>query len=89
MPTILAYHKITKGAKHWLESPKRREVFGAIGVSNIRTFVDPQDPSRVGLTMDVPDLDAFAAAMKGKDAADAMTFDGVVPESLVILVEQK
>jgi hypothetical protein len=89
MPTVLAYHSITKGTKHWLSSPKRKEVFGALGVTNIRTFVDPQNPSRVGLTMDVPDMDALAAAMKSKAAADAMAFDGVVPESLVILVEQK
>jgi hypothetical protein len=37
--------------------------------------------------MDVPDMDALMAAMKNKAAADAMEFDGVVPESLVILVE--
>jgi hypothetical protein len=29
------------------------------------------------------------AAMQSKAAADAMAFDGVVPESLVILVESK
>ncbi len=89
MPTIIGYHNITKGAKHWLTSPKRKEFFGSLGVTNIRTFVDPQDPNRVGLIMDVPDLDALQAAMQSKAAADAMAFDGVVPESLVILVESK
>ncbi len=39
--------------------------------------------------MDVSDMDALMAAMKSKAAADAMAFDGVVPESLVILVEAK
>ncbi len=42
---------------------------------------------RVALMMDVPDMAAFATAMKSKEAADAMAFDGVVPESLVVLVE--
>ena len=28
MPTIVAHHKITKGAQHWLTSPKRKEFFG-------------------------------------------------------------
>jgi hypothetical protein len=37
--------------------------------------------------MDVPDINAFATAMQSKAAADAMASDGVVPESLVILVE--
>jgi hypothetical protein len=87
MPTIIGYHSITKGAQHWLKSPKRKEFFGPLGVTNIRTFVDPQDPTRVAVMMDVPNMDAMKAAMQSKGAADAMAFDGVVPESLVILVE--
>jgi hypothetical protein len=87
MPTIIGHHKITKGAQHWLTSPKRQELFGPLGVTNIRTFVDPQDPTRVAVLMDVPDLDAMSKAMQSQAAADAMAFDGVVPESLVILVE--
>jgi hypothetical protein len=87
MPTIVAHHNITKGAQHWLASPRRKEFFGPLGVTNIRTFVDPQDPTRVAVMMDVPDMDALAAAMQSKAAADAMAFDGVVPESLVMLVE--
>ena len=87
MPTVIAHHKITKGTKHWLSSPKRKEVFGPMGVTNIRTFVDPQDPTRVALMMDVADLDVLMKGMETKAAADAMTFDGVVPESLVFLIE--
>jgi hypothetical protein len=89
MPTILGHHTITKDAKHWLKSPKRKEVFGPLGISNIRTFVDPENPKHVALIMDVPDMDAFRKAMGSKAAAEAMQHDGVVPESLVILVEQK
>jgi len=87
MPTIIGHHNITKGAKHWLTSSKRKELFGPLGATNIRTFVDPQDPNRVAVLMDVPDIDAFKAAMQTKAAADAMASDGVVPESLVVLVE--
>jgi hypothetical protein len=89
MPTIIGHHNITKGAQHCLTSPKREELFGPLGVTNIRTFVDPQNPTRVAVLMDVSDMDALMAAMKSKAAADAMAFDGVVPESLVILVESK
>ncbi|AZO72474.1 MULTISPECIES: hypothetical protein [unclassified Mesorhizobium] len=87
MPTIIGHHNITKGARHWLTSPKREELFGPLGVTNIRTFVDPEDPTRVAVMMDVPDMNALQAAMQSKAAAEAMAFDGVVPESLVILVE--
>ena len=37
--------------------------------------------------MDVPDMDAMMAAMKSQAAADAMAYDGVVPELIVIMVE--
>ena len=89
MPTIIGHHNITKDTEHWLSSPKRKELFGALGITNIRTFVDPQNPKRVALMMDVPDMDKLSAMMQSKAAADAMAFDGVVPESLVILVESK
>ena len=87
MPTVVAHHKISKDVKHWLNSPKRKELFGPLGVTNIRTFVDPQDPTRVAVMMDVSDMNAVMAAMQTKAAADAMAHDGVVPESMVIMIE--
>jgi hypothetical protein len=38
--------------------------------------------------MDVPDMDAFASTMQSEAAAEAMEDDGVLPETLVILVEE-
>jgi hypothetical protein len=86
MPTVFAYHDV-KDKDHWLASPRREEFFGPLGVTNIRTFVDPENPTRVGVQMDVPDLDAMTAAMETEAAAEAMAYDGVLPETLVILVE--
>ena len=86
MPTILAHHSI-KDKAHWLASPKRKEFFGPLGITNIRTFADPQNPTRVAVLMDVPNMDALVSAMKSKAAAEAMAYDGVLPETLVILVE--
>jgi hypothetical protein len=37
--------------------------------------------------MNVPDLDALMKAMQTKAAADAIAYDGVLPETLVMLVE--
>ena len=88
MPTILGHHDISKGKDHWLASPKREEFFGPLGVTNIRTFVDPQNPSHVAVVMDVPDLDAFTAAMQSDEAGATMAHDGVLPETLVILLEE-
>lgn len=75
------------GTDHWLASPKREEFVGPLGVRNIRTFVDPENRTRVGVMMDVPDMDALVAAMETQGAADAMEYDGVLPETPVILVE--
>ena len=86
MPTVMAYHDV-KDKDHWLASPKREEFFGPLGVTNIRTFVDPDNPTRVGLVMDVPDMGAVMAAMETEAAADTMAYDGVLPETLVLLVE--
>ena len=86
MPTVIAHHDV-KDTEHWLASPKRDEFFGPLGVTNIRTVVDPENPSRVALLMDIPDLDAVAAAMQTEAAAAAMAHDGVLPETLVLLVE--
>jgi hypothetical protein len=86
MPTIFAHHNVTD-TDHWLASPKREEFFGPLGVTNIRTFVSPEDPTRVGVLMDVADMDALMFAMESDAAGEAMKHDGVLPESLVILAE--
>ena len=86
MPTVIAHHDV-KDKDHWLASPKREEFFGPLGVTNIRTFVDPQNPTRVAVLMDVADMDAVMAAMQTEAAAEAMAYDGVLADTLVLLVE--
>ena len=86
MPTVFGYHDV-KDTDHWLASPKREELFGPLGVTNIRTFVDPENRTRVGVLMDVPDMNSMMSIMQTQAAADAMAHDGVLPETLVILVE--
>jgi hypothetical protein len=87
MTTVTGHHEV-KDTDHWLSSPKREEFFGPLGVSNIRTFVDPGNPTHVGILMEVADIDALMGAMQSEGAADAMAYDGVLPESLVILLER-
>jgi hypothetical protein len=86
MPTIIGYHQV-KDTKHWLASPMREKFFGPLGVTGIRTFVDPQNPTRVAVLMEVPDMNRLKTAMSSPGAAEAMAHDGVLAETLVLLVE--
>jgi hypothetical protein len=88
MTTIIGYQRV-RDTGHWLSSPAREEVLGPLGGSNIRTFVDRQNPQQVAVLMDVADLDAFLAAAANPPAAmaAAMKYDGVLPETITILVE--
>ena len=85
MPTVIAYHDV-EDTDHWLHSSKRDEFFGPLGVTGIRTFVDPENPNRVGVLMEVPDMDAAMAKLQS-EGAEVMAADGVKAETLVILVE--
>ena len=85
MPKVIATHEVDDVA-HWLSSPKRAEVFAGIA-SEVLTFIDPQNPNRVGLSMNIHDMGAFQALMESPAGAEAMKFDGVHPETLVLLVE--
>ena len=86
MPTLIGYHHV-KDTKHWLASPMREKFFGPLGVTGIRTFVDPQNPTRVAVMMEVPDMNRLKTAMSSPGAAEAMAHDGVLAETLVLLVE--
>ncbi len=87
MPTVIGAHDV-KDVDHWLSSPKREEFFGPLGVTNIRTFVNPQERTRVCVSFDVPDLDAMMAALQTPAGAEAMEYDGVLADTLVIYLEE-
>ena len=86
MATLLVFHEVDD-VDHWAASPKREELFGPMGIS-VRIFKDPGNPNRVGLIFDgVQDLEAFEQSLQTEEAAEAMKYDGVRPETIVTLVE--
>jgi hypothetical protein len=86
MLSIIGYHNVTD-RDHWLSSDLREKKFGELGVTNIRTFIDPANPARVAVSADVPDLDAFMAWLQSEDGAAAAASDGVVMDTLGFFVE--
>ena len=85
MATVIAVHEVND-VSHWLGSSKRAEFFGAHGMT-VRTFVDPGGGNRVGVIIEnVPSLEALTEALQGADAAEAMTHDGVHPDTVELFV---
>ena len=85
MPTVIAYHEVDD-QDHWLASDNREKFFAPLGVTGIREFTDPENPQRVAVLMEVPDMDKLGEALQSEEAADAMSDDGVRGETLVLLV---
>jgi len=85
MTTVIAHHEV-EDRERWLASSKREEFFGGLGIS-VRTFLDPENPSRVAILMEVPDMEALQQALQTPEAGEAMQHDGVRPETLVVLTE--
>ncbi len=85
MPTLLVFHEVDD-VDHWLASPKREELFGPLGMT-ARTFRDPQGSNRVGLIVELADASSFEQALQSPEAAEAMKYDGVRPETIVVLAE--
>jgi hypothetical protein len=85
MPTIMIFHEVDD-VEHWLSSPRREELLGPLGIT-FRTFIDPEKTHRVGLIVEVPDMDTLQRVMESEAGADAMKYDGVRPETILTLVE--
>jgi hypothetical protein len=71
-------------------SPLRSEKSSSVrtGLPTSAPSSIPKNPNHVAIIADVADLDAFTAAMQTPAAAEAMDHDGVMPETLVILLEE-
>jgi hypothetical protein len=85
MTTLLIFHDVDD-VDHWLSSPKREEFFGPMGIT-ARTFVDADRSKHVGLIVECPDMAALERALETPEAADAMKYDGVHPDTIVMLTE--
>ena len=85
MATLLVLHDVDD-VDHWLSSPKRDEFFGPLGIT-VRTFRGEQGSKQVGLIAEVPDMAVWQEALQSEAAAEAMKFDGVHPETIVVLTE--
>ena len=83
MATCIGFHEVDD-VEHWLHSPKRQELVGPMGITG-QLFTDTAKSNRVAVILEIPDMEAFQEVLQSQEAADAMKFDGVRPETIVIL----
>ena len=85
MPTVLVFHEV-EDVDQWVTAPKRKALFNEHDVA-FRAFADREGSNRVGLLLEVPDLEVVSKILADEDLAEAMKHDGVRPETLVVLQE--
>ena len=85
MPRVIAMHDVDN-VEHWLASPKRDEIFRDV-VFDMVTFVHPTDPNKVGLSANISDIEKFLEVYNGPLGVAAMEYDGVRPDTVVMMVE--
>ncbi len=85
METLVVTHDVDD-VQHWLNSPKREELFGPHGIT-VRTFHDPEGSNRVAVLVETPSVDAWREVLEGEAAPEAMKHDGVHPDSIMSYVE--
>jgi hypothetical protein len=85
MATVLIFHEVDD-VDHWLSSPKREELFGPLGIT-ARTFRGAEGSKQVALIAEIPDMAVWESMLQSEAGAEAMKFDGVRPETIVVFNE--
>jgi hypothetical protein len=85
MATVLILHDVDD-VDHWLSSPKREELFGPLGIT-ARTFHGEEGSKHVGLIAEIPDMAVWQETIESEAGAEAMKYDGVHPDTIVVMTE--
>jgi len=73
----------------WTGPNSRKQMFAENGAGEIKVFMSPDDPHRVGLLVEVLDMDAMMAMLNSPEGAVAMDEDGVIKSTLNFMTEVK
>lgn len=71
----------------WSGPNSRKAMFAEHGVGNVRVFESPDDPKRVGLLVEVKDMEAFMAFTTSAATQAAKAEDGVIERTLRLMTE--
>ena len=71
----------------WTGPNSRREMFAENGAGAVKIFSSPDDPKRVGLFVEVLDMDAMGAWLNSPEGAAAKAEDGVIDSTIRVMTE--
>lgn len=71
----------------WTGPDSRRADFAEHGAGAIKVFQAPDDPNRVGLLVEVLDMDAMVAWLNSPESATAKAEDGVIDSTIRVMTE--
>ena len=71
----------------WTGPNSRREMFAENGAGAVKIFSSPDDPKRVGLFVEVLDMDAMGAWLNSPKGAAAKAEDGVIDSTIRVMTE--
>jgi hypothetical protein len=91
MATVLFFHEVDDGerwANAWKKvTPGNRHDGLFTGVAQVRTFRDPENHNSVGTLFAIEDMEQFRTLMASDAALAAGAEDGVIQDSIRLLVE--
>lgn len=92
MTHLVITHEV-KDADHWLAAwqgeDSRHNLFKANGAAHVHTLQDPDNPNMTGLIIAVADMDALTAMLESEEGQAAAAADGVIHETMKMLVQAK
>jgi len=90
--SVVITHEV-KDADHWLAAwtgpDSRHQMFAANGVNGTRVFQNPENPTQLGLLVDVADMDGFMTWVQSPESQAAKDEDGVIDGTLRFHTEVK
>jgi ketosteroid isomerase-like protein len=73
----------------WTGPNSRKQIFAEHGAGEIKVFQSPDDPKRVGLLVEILDMDALMGWLNSPDSAAAKAEDGVIDSTVRFMTEVK
>jgi ketosteroid isomerase-like protein len=91
-PHVMILHEV-EDAERWLAAwrgeDSRHDLFSANGAAHVHTFQSQDNPNLTGLVVAVKDMEALHNMLSSDEGRAAAAADGVIDDSMTVLMEAK